>query len=91
MAGLPEATKELLRTLARSVALHRRRGEALDALPAQQRELLQTLDEEQRQFFMEELAKEDANEGRNRFRAMLGQWRAGQAGGGPEPDPEGVP
>ena len=75
MAGLPEATKEMLRTLARSVAVHRKGGGALDALPAQQRSLLQAMDEAQRQFFLEELARADAEEGRSRFRAALGRWR----------------
>ena len=60
MAGLLEATEGILRTLARSVALHRRGGGVLDALPARQRELLQAMDEAQRRFFLEELAKADA-------------------------------
>ncbi len=68
-AGLPEATEGILRELARSVALHRRAGGALDALPARQQELLRAMDEGQRRFFLEELAKADTEEGRSRFRA----------------------
>ncbi len=89
MAGLPEATMETLRSLARSVALLRRQGGALDDLPEEQQGALQALSEAQRQFFLEELAKVEAEAGRNRFRAMLSQWRAQQAETGP--DPEGVP
>ena len=88
MTGLPEATMERLRSLARSVALHRRTGGALDTLPEEQQGALQALGEAQRQFFMEELAKADAEEGRSRFRSLLAQWRPRQAG---DPDPEGVP
>ena len=88
-AGLPEATEEILRDLARSVALHRRGGGALDGLPARQRELLQAMDEAQRGFFLEELAKADAEEGRSLFRAQLARWRAQRLGTGS--DPEGVP
>ena len=90
MAGLLEAMEEILRDLARSVALHRRGGGALEALPARQRESLQAMDEAQRRFFLEELAKADADEGRDRFRATLGRWRARQPGAA-DPDPEGVP
>ncbi len=86
---LPEATREALRILARSVALHRRRGGALDALPAEQRGLLQALDGPRLRFFMAELAEADAGAGRDRFRAALGRWRPRAAGVGP--DPEGVP
>ncbi|HEY8610485.1 MAG TPA: hypothetical protein VIL69_04240 [Roseomonas sp.] len=89
MAGLSDATMETLRGLARSVAQHRRQGGTLDGLPEQQQGLLQAMGEEQRQFFMEELARADGEEGKDRFRAMLGQWRASQEGSGP--DPEGVP
>ena len=88
MAGLPEATEEILRTLARSVALHRRGGGALDALPARQRESLQAMDEAQRRFFLEELAKADAEEGRDRFRAALGRWRDRRQPGAAHPDPQ---
>ena len=87
MDGLSEATMETLRSLARSVAQHRRQGGALDGLPEQQQGYLQAMGEAQRTFFMEELARADAEEGKNRFRAMLGQWRPRQDG----PDPEGVP
>ncbi len=87
-AGLPEATEEILRELARSVALHRRGGGALDGLPARQRELLQAMDEAQRGFFLEELAKADAEAGRSRFRATLGRWRTRQPGAA-DPDSEG--
>ncbi len=94
-AGLSEATEEILRDLARAVALHRRGGGALDALPARQQELLQAMDEAQRRFFLEGLAKADAEEGRDRFRAALGRWRdrrrPGADGPDPDPDPEGVP
>jgi hypothetical protein len=89
-AGLPEATEGILRELARSVALHRRGGGALDALPARQQELLHAMDEAQRRFFLEELAKADAEEGRGRFRAALGRWRDRRPGAA-DPDPEGVP
>ena len=90
-AGLPKATEEILRDLARSVALHRRGGGALDGLPARQRELLQAMDEAQRGFFLEELAKADAEAGRDCFRAALGQWRDRRQPGAADPDPEGVP
>jgi hypothetical protein len=86
MGGLSEATMEILRTLARSVALHRREGGVLDTLPAQHQELLRAMDEAQRQFFMEELAKVDVQEGKDRFRAMLGRWRAQHADPGPDPE-----
>ena len=90
-AGLPEATETILRDLARSVSLHRRAGGTLDALPARQRELLQAMDEAQRQLFLEELAKADAEAGRDRFRAALGRWRDRRQPGGASPDPEGTP
>ena len=86
MAGLSEATMEILRTLARSVALHRREGGVLDTLPAQHQELLRAMDEAQREVFMEELAKMDAQEGKDRFRAMLGRWRARHADADPAED-----
>ena len=89
--GLPEATEGILRELARSVSLHRRAGGTLDALPARQRELLQAMDEAQRRFFFDELAKADAGAGRDRFRAALGRWRDRRQPGGAGPDPEGVP
>ena len=72
---LPEATVEALRALARSVALHRGRGGTLDALPAEQRGLLQALDGPRLRFFMAELAEAGAEAGRDRFRAALGRWR----------------
>ena len=92
-AGLPEATEAILRDLARAVSLHRRAGGALDALPARQQELLQAMDEAQRQLFLEELAKADAEAGRDRFRVALGRWRGRRQPGaaGSAPDPEGVP
>ena len=86
MAGLTEATMEILRTLARSVALHRREGGVLDTLPAQHQELLRAMDEAQREVFMEELAKMDAQEGKDRFRAMLGRWHAPHADADPAED-----
>lgn len=88
-AGLPEATKGILRELARSVSLHRRGGGTLDALPARQQELLRAMDEGRRRFFLEELAEADAEEGRDRFRAALGRWRDLRQPGAA--DPEGVP
>ena len=95
-AGLPgatEATEAILRGLARSVAEHRRGGGALDALPGRQQELLRAMDGAQRRFFLEELAKADAEAGRGRFRAALGRWRDRRRPGvaSPAPDPEGVP
>jgi hypothetical protein len=85
--GSPEATEATLRELARAVSLHRREGGALDALPARQQELLRAMDEAQRRFFLEELAKADAEEGRDRFRAALGRWRDRRwAGTGPGPE-----
>ena len=85
------AAAGVLRELARSVALHRRGGGTLDALPARQQELLHAMDEAQRRFFLEELAKADADEGRGRFRAALGRWRDRRQPGAADPDPEGVP
>ena len=90
-AGLPEATEAILRELARSVALHRRGGGTLDALPARQQELLRAMDEAQRRFFFDELAKADAEAGRDGFRAALGRWRDRRQPGAADPDPEGVP
>lgn len=75
MAGLTEAMQALLRDLALSVARHRK---PLDELPAQQQEMLRAMDEAQRQFFMEELAKARAEAGRGRFRASLERWKARQ-------------
>jgi hypothetical protein len=89
--GSLEATEAILRELARSVALHRRGGGTLDALPARQQELLRAMDEAQRRFFLEELAKADAEAGRSRFRAALGWWRDRRQPGGAGPDPEGTP
>ena len=91
MAGLSEAAMEILRPLARSVALHRREGGVLDTLPAAQQELLRAMDEAQRRFFLEELAKAEAEAGRDRFRAALGRWRDRRQLGAADPDPEGVP
>jgi hypothetical protein len=44
------------------------------------------MDEAQREVFMEELAKMDAQEGKDRFRAMLGRWRARHADADPAED-----
>ena len=49
------------------------------------------MDEAQRRFFLEELAKADAEAGRDRFRAALGRWRDRRQPGAADPDPEGVP
>jgi hypothetical protein len=89
MTKLSEATQEILRKLARSIALHRRAGGMLDGLPAAEQELLQAMNEAQRDFFMAELAEAGAEEARRRFRAQLLQWRAQQPDSGA--DPEGVP
>jgi hypothetical protein len=67
MAYLAEATAERLRALARSIARHRSGGGVLDDLPAAERDLLQAMDEEQRDFFLAELARAQAQEGRGRF------------------------
>ena len=85
------AAEGILRDLARSVAEHRRGGGALDGLPARQQELLQAMDEAQRRFFLEELAKADAEAGRDPFRVALGRWRDQRQPDGAGPDPEGVP
>ena len=87
MAGLSEATMETLRSLARAVALHRRDGGVLDGLPEEQQGYLQAMGEAQRAFFMEELTRAEAEEGRSRFRAMLRQWHPRQE----RHDPKGVP
>jgi hypothetical protein len=49
------------------------------------------MDDAQRRFFLEELAKADAEGGRDGFRAALGRWRDRWPPGGAGPDPEGVP
>ena len=90
-AGFPEATEAILRELARSVSLHRGVGGTLDALPARQQELLRAMDEAQRRFFLEELAKADAEAGKGRFRAALGRLRDWRQPGRAGPDPEGTP
>jgi hypothetical protein len=92
-AGLPEATEAILRELARSVLLHRRGGGTLDALPARQRELLRAMGDAQRRLFLEELAKADAEAGRDRFRVALGRWRDRRqpSAADPGPDSERVP
>ena len=87
MAGLSDATMDTLRALARSVAQHRRNGGVLDGLPEEQQGYLQALGEAQRAFFMEELTRAEAEEGRSRFRAMLRQWRPRQE----RHDHKGVP
>jgi hypothetical protein len=89
MADLPEATRHFLRDLARSVAAHRRAGGVLDNLPADDRHLLQVMSESQRQVFMQALAGNDAEAGKQRFREQLGKWRPREAKA--EPDPSGVP
>ena len=79
--GLPDATEEILRDLARAVSSHRRAGGALDDLPPRQQELLRAMDDAQRRFFLEELAKADAEaEG-----TASGRRWAGGATGGPAP------
>ncbi|MBP0447563.1 hypothetical protein J8J14_22650 [Roseomonas sp. SSH11] len=85
--GLPETEKETLRDLARQVSRHRRGGGELDSLPVRQQDVLQRMGEAERQVFMEELSRADAEQGRKEFHAALSQWRP-QKG---EPDPEGVP
>src|SRR3712207_9459567 len=65
VAGLPEATEGILRELARSVALHRRTGGRLDALPARQQELLQAMDEAQRRVFLGGLGRADGGGGQD--------------------------
>ena len=84
MTELPEATQEILRKLARSVALHRRGGRLLDNLPAAEQELLQAMSEAQRNFFMTELAEAGAETARSRFRDQLSKWRAQHASIEPE-------
>jgi hypothetical protein len=61
----------------------------LDTLPKEQQGALQALGEAQRQFFLEELARAEAVEGRSRFQAILGDWAPRQTR--TDPDPEGVP
>lgn len=78
MIGLSDAMIETLRGLAFSVAQHRRNGGTLDGLPEEQQGYLQAMGEAQRAFFMEELARADAEAGKERFRAMLGQWQPPQ-------------
>jgi hypothetical protein len=85
MAGMSEATMDRLRSLAQSVALVRKHGGVLDDLPEEQQGAVQALGEAQRQFFLDELAKAEAEVGRDRFHAMLGQWSARQAGTCPDP------
>jgi hypothetical protein len=87
MPDLPEATKRILRDLARAVSRHRREGGRLDTLPAPQRELLQAMDAPRREAFMTELAVAEAEAGRDGLRAVLRQWQARQDA----PDPEGPP
>ena len=87
MIGLSDATLETLRGLALSVAQHRRNGGTLDSLPEEQQGYLQAMGEVQRAFFMDELARADAEVGQNRFRAMLGQWHSLQEGSGPQGSP----
>ncbi len=47
---------------------------------------------DKRRFFLDELAKADVEEGRDRFRAALGRWRDRRQPGAadPDPDPEGA-
>ena len=76
MTHLSEATREILQTLARSVVLHRQGGGTLNDLPTAERELLQAMNEAQRDVFMAELAEAGAEQARSRFRNQLGEWRA---------------
>jgi len=75
MAEMTDAMQALLRELARSVAGHRG---SLDDLPPRQKEMLQAMDEAQRQVFMDALAQARAEAGRDRFRTSLERWRARQ-------------
>ena len=84
--GLPKAAEAILRELARSVSLHRRGGGTLDVLPARQQELLRAMDDAQRRFFLEELAKADAEAERDGFRAALGRWRDRRPGADHDPE-----
>ncbi len=84
--GLPEAAEGVLRDLARAVSSHRRAGGALDGLPPRQQELLRAMDDAQRRFFLEELAKADAEGGRDGFRAALGRWRDRRPGADHDPE-----
>jgi hypothetical protein len=93
MTHLPKATQEILRKLARSVALHRRGGGTLDDLPAAEQELLQAMDGLRRDFFMAELAEAGAEAAKSRLRDQLGKWHARHANGEPqkpvaEPNPD---
>lgn len=61
----------------------------LDTLPAAEQELLQAMNEAQRDFFMAALAEAGAEAARSRFRDQLGKWRAQHAGTEPDrPDAE---
>ncbi len=93
MTQLPEATQEILRKLARSVALHRRSGGTLDDLPAADQDLLQAMDGPRRDFFMVELAEAGAEAAKSRLRDQLGKWHARHATAEPrrpvaEPNPD---
>jgi phosphoglycolate phosphatase-like HAD superfamily hydrolase len=90
MTDLSDTAKDILRSLAHAVAQHRQSGGPLDNLPPQQRELLQAMDRPQRQFFMEELAKADAEAAISRFRASLSQWRVHHLGTGATPEEESL-
>ena len=85
MVEVPDGLRDILRDLVSSVALHRQGGGTLDNLPARQQALLQALDKEERQFFMEELARLDAEAGLSRFRASLSRWRAAKSESGTGP------
>jgi hypothetical protein len=80
MAEMPEEMRDIVRDLVSLVAQHRQGGGTLDNLPARQQALLQALDKQERQFFMEELARADAEAGLSRFRASLSRWRAAKSG-----------
>ena len=85
--GLPEAAEGFLRGLARAVSPHRQAGGALDNLPPrQQQELPRAVDEAQRRFSLEELAKADAEAARDRFRMALGRWRDRRPGADHDPE-----
>jgi hypothetical protein len=91
MAYLAEATAERLRALARSVTRHRSGGGVLDDLPAAERDLLQAMNEEQRDFFLAELARAQAQEGGAASRSGWVSKRARHAAGEGSDSVEGEP
>jgi hypothetical protein len=86
MVEVPEEMRDILKDLVSLVALHRQGGGTLDNLPARQQALLQALDKEERHFFMEELARADAEAGLIRFRTSLSRWRAAKGASGTRPE-----